>query len=362
MIELSQEIKDILHFKQGKREVTFRYDLLNYDEIKIGELTALDGSLGLNSLAQIKRRGRFNIKDTEINDVDWVNDRIRPVYILNGEHEFPLGVFMMASPVKRFAGDSIYRNIEAYDTSLIIREDKFDNRYRVIKGANYVTVIRQILNSAGIWKVNIPANAATLRTDREFEIGTSKLEVVNALLSEINYTSIWVDEAGYFRSSPYQVPNERQPEYIYKNDQMSVIIPDTLSEEADFFNVPNKWVVVASNPEAEALRSVYTNQNSASPASTVNRRRTIVDFRQVDDIAGQAALDDYVRRIAYEASNVYGRYVFSTALMPHHTYMDCIYCEHTRFGIKDKYIETNWGMDLSNGGTMTHSCRRVIQI
>jgi len=31
MILLSQQEKDLLHFKNGFRKVTFRYDLLNYD-------------------------------------------------------------------------------------------------------------------------------------------------------------------------------------------------------------------------------------------------------------------------------------------------------------------------------------------
>jgi len=359
MIKLEKNIIDMLH---SSREVSFRYDLLNYNETKIGELTSLGGRLGLNSLAQIKRKGSFQFKENELQDVDWLNDKVQPVFILNKQYEFPLGVFMISSPTRSLRKKSIYREVECFDTSLVLLEDKFDTRYRVLKGTNYVTAITQIISSAGIWKINIPHINATLRTDREFEIGTSKLEAVNYLLQEINYTSIWVDELGNFTANPYILPNDRIVEYTYKNDDMSIIIPDTSVEEIDLFSVPNKWVVVTTNPEVEPMVSRFINDNPASPTSTVSRRRNIVDFREVDDIASQSILDEYVRRIAYEASNVYGKFIFDTAIMPHHSYMDCLYCEHSDLGIKNKYIETSWEIDLKANGRMKHNARRVIQL
>ena len=359
MIKLEKNIINMLH---NSREISFRYDLLNYNDTKIGELTSIGGNVGLNSLAQIKRKGSFSFKENEISDVDWLNDRVRPVFILNEIYEYPLGVFMISSPTRLLKKKSIYRKVEGFDTSLILLEDKFDTRYRIVAGTNYVTAITQIVSSAGIWKINIPHIEAVIKTDREFEIGTSKLEAVNYLLQEINYTSVWVDELGNFTANPYVLPTDRIVEYTYKNDEMSIIIPDSSIEEMDLFSVANKWVVVATNPETVPLVSRYTNDNGGSPTSTVNRKRMIVDYREVDDIASQAILDDYVRRIAYEASNVYGKFIFDTALMPHHSYMDALFCEHTDLGIKNKYVETSWEMDLKAGGKMSHNCRRVIQI
>lgn len=359
MIKLEKNIINMLH---SNREVSFRYDLLNYNETKIGELTSLGGNLGLNSLAQIKRKGNFQFKENELDDVDWLNDKVQPVFILNNQHEFKLGVFMISSPSRALRRKQIYREVECFDTSLVLLEDKFDTRYRILKDTNYITAITQIIGSAGIWKMNIPYIDAKIKNDREFEIGTSKLEAVNYLLQEINYTSIWVDELGNFTANPYILPTDRLVEYTYKNDEMSIIRPDRSTEEIDLFSVPNKWVIVATNPETPPLVSRYTNENAGSPTSTLNRRRTIVDYREVDDIANQTILDDYVRRIAYEASNVYGKFIFDTALMPHHTYMDALFCEHTDLGVKNKYIETSWEMDLKAGGSMRHSARRVIQL
>lgn len=363
MINLDNNIKNILH---DNREVRFRYDLVNYNDIKIGELTSIPGGkLRLNSLAQIKRTGSFKFKESEFKDIDWLNDRVQPFFMLKVDKEWmewPLGVFLISSPSRNVVKSNIYRNVECYDTSLILLEDKFDTRYRISAGMNYVEAITQIINGAGIWKVSIPTMIGNIKVDKEFEIGTSRLEAVNELLGEINYTSIWVDENGNFVSSPYILPTNRTVEYEYRNDEMSIILPETSTEEIDTFSVANKWVVVASNPETESMVSRYTNDNASSPTSTTSRKRNIVDYREVNDILDQTTLDNYTQRIAYEASQVYGKFIFDTAIMPHHTYMDCLYCEHDKLGVSNKYIETSWEIELAAGGKMRHSARRVINI
>lgn len=360
-----EDVMSQLHARTGRREVSFRYDLLNKHDVKIGELTSRQGgTINFNSLAEIKRTANFSFKEKELQDVDWLNDRVRPVFILKmpgGFAEWSLGVFLVSSPIRKELNKSINREIEAYDSSLILKEDKFDNRYRIPAGTKYTKAITDILSGAGIWKVNIEDNPGIISVDKEFEIGTSKLEAINSMLTEINYTSLWIDENNYSIAKPYVLPSSREVEYIYKNNELSVIHNGAM-EELDLFNVPNKWVRYLSTPEKTTIRSVYVNDLSASKTSTINRGRTIVDVDKVDDILDQATLDDYVKRLAYESSNVYGKFVFETALMPHHGYMDVLFLEHSELNISAKYTETAWNMNLSIGGRMVHDTRRVIQI
>lgn len=355
-----EEVKKQLH---SNRVVKYRYELLNKDGIMIGELTVTGGTITLNSLAEIKRTATFTVKET--GDVDWLNDRIRPVFCLRmpdgGWAEWPLGTFLMSSPTTRLENKEKYRNVEAYDESLILVEDRFDNRYIIPAGTGYITAIETILGSAGIWKIKITNHHGVTAVAKEFEIGTSKLTAINQLLSEINYTSLWVDEYGYFVSRPYVIPYEREAEYEYRNDDLSVIFPGSVHEE-DLFSVPNKWVVVASNPEREPLRSVYINDIPASKTSTVARGRVIVDFREYEDIYDQETLDARTKRIAYESSQIYGKFIFETANMPHHSYLDMLFIEHTGHGIAAKFTETSWTIQLSHTGRMRHETRRVIQI
>jgi hypothetical protein len=362
-----KQVTDQLHGRSGSRGIVkFRYELLSKEDVKLGELKAQPGRVALNSLAEIKRTAVFQITEQEAQDINWLSDRIRPVFCLQmpdgGWAEWPLGVFLLSSPTRKDVNKKIKREIEAYDSSLILKEDKFIDRYFIAAGTKYTVAINEILNAAGIWKINIIDHPGTLAADREFEIGTEKLFAVNELLAAINYTSLWVDENGYFMAQPYVLPSNRDPEYEYRTDDLSIIHLGA-EEELDLFAAPNKFVRYVSNPDrAVILRSEYTNDLSTSPTSTINRGRTIVDIDHVDDIFDQATLDDYTKRLAYNASQVYGKFEFSTALMPHHSYYNCLFVEHSDFGIAHKYMESSWSMNLQAGGTMTHSCRRIIQI
>ena len=359
-----QQIIDMLHAKNASRVIKFRYDLLNRQEIKIGTLdNVVSGEVSMASLAtDIKRTARINMKDNK--DIDWLNDRVQPFCMLkmpDGWVEWSLGIFLLNSPKKREQNKQIYRGIEAYDGLQVLLDDKFDSRYTIASGTKYITAINNIFFTLGITKVNIPNTDLTLAITKEFEIGTPKLRAINELLGELNYTSLWVDERGYYTAMPYIIPSDRAIDYQYKDDELSVIY-NGLEEELDLFSVPNKFVVVQSNAETEPLTSAYTNENPASITSTLSRGRTIVDVREVDNIADQTALDNYTKRIAFEASQVYGHIEFETAIMPMHSYSDLLQIQYSGLGINDRYVETNWTIPLTVGGRMKHSGRKVVAI
>jgi hypothetical protein len=386
----AEQVKAAIHMASGSRKIDFRYELLDNNENVIGELdNVIDGEISMDSLASIKRTAKFQLKDD--GSINFLSDRIRPYlrlyvppgkllgryyYFLQSSYsaefdiragstvggwvEFPLGIFLLSSPTRKDERNSIYRDVEAYDGLLILRDDKFDLRYTVPAGTNYRQAVIDILASAGITKHNIEQTDKVLPVDMEFDPGTEKLEAINALLQAINYTPIHVDVYGYFTSMIYRSPSIRSAEYTYKDDELSIIYPG-MEEELDLFNVPNKWVVVCSNAE-QSLMSSYTNSNPNSPTSTVNRGRTIVDYREVTDIADQQSLDAYVQRIAFEASQVYGKLTFETALNPLHDYMDVLQLEYSPLGIKDKYVETGWTMPLKAGARMKHEVRKVVSI
>jgi len=358
-----QEVIKALH---SSREIKFKYNLLNKDEVKIGELTTLDNGniIYVDSLAEIKRTASFVFKENETKDIDFLNDRIQPMFCLkmpNDYIEWSLGIFLLNSPTREENYNDILRKVTAYDSNLILKEDKFDNRYRIAANTNYINAINNIINGAGIRKINIVDNGYTLNKDKEFEIGTNKLEAINALLKEMNYTTLCVDKNGYFISKPYVLPTYLNAEYSYKNDDMSIIYNGAI-DELDLFNVPNKWVVTASNPEEIPLTSIYVNNLPSSKTSIYSRGRTITKVKQIDSILNQQKLNEYTKKLAIEDSQVYGRIIFDTALMPHHSYNNILFIDHSDFGISTKYEETSWRMDLSLKGRMNHECRRVVLV
>lgn len=356
----SQLIKPVIFMI---RELKFRYELLNKDNLHLGTLDSTGGSVTFNGLAEsIKRTARFSIRESELKDVDYLNDRIRPVISLNGI-EYPMGVFLIPSPTRIKRTGGVYRNIEGYDVTQIMLEDKVTDRFMVKEGLNYVTAIIQIINSANIYRVSIPSSDNVLVRDREFEIGTSKLKIANELLKEINYNQLWTDRHGTVRSEKYVLPNNIEMSFRYESgDKNEFILSDSFSEDIDLFNIPNTFVVLATNAEREAITAKYVNNNPSSPTSVSRRRRTIVDYREVSDIANKEVLEEYVKRIAYNASNIYSNVEFDTIINPMHEYLDGIYLYDKVLGIDSKYVETGWEIDMSIGGRMKHKARKVVLI
>ncbi|MFP5109627.1 GH25 family lysozyme [Neobacillus sp. C211] len=380
-----EDIQNMLHAKTGSRFLMFRYDLLDVNENKIRELrNVVSGSVQMSALSTIKRTARFRIKEDPNEPINFLNNRIQPwamfklpdKFVQNADGtrvllegkwiEYPLGVYLLSSPKKSEVGNDVFRDIEAYDGIVILEEDKFINRYTVRAGTKYTQAIIEILQGAGITKYNIGASDRVLPNDVEYEPGTEKTKPISDFLTAINFTALYVDEYGYFTAQPYVSPSDRNPNYRYIEDQFSVV-QNGVEEELDLYSVPNSWAAIYTSVDSTsenqiALISNYTNTNPDSPTSTVNRGRTIVDYRKVNEIADQAALDQYVQRIAFEASQIFGKVTFETAIMPFHGFQDVIYLENKTLGIAGKYAETAWSFDLQAGASMKHEVRAVINI
>lgn len=60
----SEEIRDMLHGKHGSRVVNFRYDLLDKDENKKGELSrVVSGEVSMSAFANIKRTAKITLEE-----------------------------------------------------------------------------------------------------------------------------------------------------------------------------------------------------------------------------------------------------------------------------------------------------------
>jgi len=355
----AEQVKSALH--SPIRRMSFRYELLDSSNRVLKELSGVtDAAVTMNSEASIQRTAKFSVED--IDGIDYLSNRIKPYARLKVGTvyaEFPLGVFLLSSPSKSF-GITVSRQIDAYDQVQILNDDRVTSLYRIAAGTSYVSAILGLLSGAGITNSNIATSTRTLPVDREWDGGTTKLAIVNELLSALNYKPIYFDEDGVAIGTPYVSPDQRASEYTYADDENSVIFTGSEQTE-DLFNIPNQFVLVVSQPDRPVLKSVYTNTSASSPTSTVNRGRTIVSYEQVD-AADQTTLDGLAKMSAFKASQVYQTISFSTALMPHHSYNDVISFNSGMMGLNAKYEEVGWTMPLKAGARMQHTIRRVIAV
>lgn len=274
--------------------------------------------------------------------------------------EFPQGVFLLSSPKRnRTEGGTIQRDVDAYDQLQVLTDDKVTDRYTVAAGIQYTEAVRDLMS--GIPNKSITNSAITLPVAKEWDPGTSKLSIINDLLSAINYRSLSFDEDGAGIVQPYTSPDDRPSEYSFADDETSVISPE-MEQALDVFAVPNKWVLVVSDPDRAPLSSTYTNADPTSLTSTTSRGRTIVDFRTEQDAADQASLDGLVQRLAFEASQVFEEVTFTTGLWPVMGNDDVYDLTYSGLAISAKYSAHTWDMQLEAGSLMKHTARRVVQV
>jgi len=379
-------------FDRGIRKIKFKFELYNgRGEFKKDLSNILSFKISHNYFSQIKTTARISM--IEDKDIDYINDVIRPkvlisyydkptvredkeVVFLNMVHpveaevinegeygdweEYPLGHFFLSSPKREDKLGSVIRDIEAYDISLTLAEDKITERKVIREGSRYIKEISDIIQNAGIRRFFIESDVDVLtKRTIEYEPGTSLLTIVNDLLGQIGNTPLYMDNIGVLNSFKYVNPAEREPTIKYSGEDSLVLVG--AEEELDIFNVPNVFTVAISNPDEEPITRTVVNDDPSNPLSTVRRGRRIVDFRTVEDMSNEDSLERYVVRIANEANTQYGAIKFRTPIVLGHWYSEVIELKYPPLGIEGTYLESGWEMDLKVGGEMTHTLRKVIR-
>lgn len=365
----SAEVIAALTAQSGTRSLTFRHDRLDSGNKYLGPIRSMTAAEVSNaSLASIKRTAKFTLLDSE--GINYGSDRIRPWARLAmpadsrvGYVEWPLGVFVLASPVREYdpvTGD-VRRVVDAYDQALILQQDQISDRYSIAAGTLYTNAIATLV-AGYTFTASIVPSAATLAVALEWAPGTTVLQILNDLLAGCNYYSALFNEQGSLVCKPYLSPASRASEYTYADDQHSTIT-GKLAQNLDLYSVPNKWVLILSEPGlASPLVGSYTNANPLSPTSTVARGRTITKVVTETIAADQTTLTALAAKMAFSESQVYETVTMTTALMPMHSDSDVITLVVGPLGVSAPYAETAWTMPLKAGATMSHSVRRVVSI
>lgn len=209
--------------------------------------------------------------------------------------------------------------------------------------------------------VNLTPSTAFPSAPKDYDPGTTKLAIINDQLSLLNYNSLYHDENGIPQLIAIVDPATRPPEYVYADDDTSVTLPEK-SETFDLYNVPNVFVLVASNPDSTLYTATWINDNPASPTSTISRGRQIVHYELESDATDLLTLQLKAQTLATQAGLPYDEIDFTTAIMPFHSSNDVYGVAYSDLSVLDKFNEIKWSFTLKDGETMKHSARRQVQI
>lgn len=350
----------------GVRRLSFRYELLDRFNVKKADLVGvLSGSISYDASADVKRTGTFMFREG-YDSINYLSDRVKPwVQLGMGDGlvvEWPQGVFLLSSPDRSLATSGVVtRSVTAYDQLVVLSSDTTSDRYSITAGTYFSDAIHAVVDGS-IPQVFITGSALTLPVTWDYEAGTSKLTILNDLLSAMNYRSAWFDENGRLVCEPYVLPEQRTVGYTYATDQTSLIMGD-IDQALDLFDVPNRWTLVVSDTDQGSFSSTYTNTSSTSPTSTVSRGRTISVLLDGQSAADQATLDALTLKQAYQDSQVFETVAFDTAIMPFHSNADVLGLSIGGLALgSEKFEELSWAYELKVGASMSHTVRRTVSV
>lgn len=238
---------------------------------------------------------------------------------------------------------------------------KIETRLHLAKGTLYTAAIQALLVESGITDFFVEANTATLQADREdWEPGTDRLTIINALAAEINYNSIWMDGGGTVHCSAFRMPSADAISVTYRDGEYSVQYPEW-TQAVDLFDHPNVFIAEVDNPDLEtSMRAVSVNDRPDSVFSTVNLGRRVVSYEKLDNIASQAELQAHADNKRFKSLQSTETRTFYTGPSGRHAVFDLV--ELVRDGESTLYEETGWRLELEQPYKMTHTGKRVVYL
>ena len=250
------------------------------------------------------------------------------------------------------------QQVEAYDRNMWLSWHKVETRAYYAAGSSYSTIIGQLLTSAGITLYSMSPTTATLQSDREWDIGTSYLKIVNDLLDDLAYNHIWFDGRGFGIMQAYQTPTVNAIQHRYGRGSYRQIGVEH-SSELDVFSRPNVFIVVRSSPDySSALTATAINDNPLSSLSIARRGIRIPFVQKVNNIADQASLQAYADRLRDQNMEGSETVQIQTAIQPDHGVGDIVAVEtEEMMGV---YREVGWSFSLAAGEWMAHTLERTV--
>lgn len=355
----------------GNRAASWRIDLLNNDESPAGSLDGVDGGSLEWSTAQIKGRGTLNVTETFDPETglstapDWLNIRIRPVYVLNDTTEWPRSIFIPTAPVEQWSDGVRSWSVDMLDKSCVLAQDRVDAYYSLAAGVNVIDSVRDLIVSSGENAGAITDSTETLAVARAWPAGTSKLTIINELLDSAGYFALIVDmTSGQFRVEPSTRPAQRSIAYELTDGSGSIYGED-FTREVDIYGIPNKVIHVSQGTsDTEALTSIATNTDPSSPYSYAARGRWIVndDAAQAVDATSQEALDIITRRDLINATSVTATIDITHAPLPNVDINAAVRFANTPAGVDARHVITRTTLTIESVGALALASTTLRQV
>lgn len=341
----------------------------------IDEVAVYSRALSAQEVREHYQKGADDLRET------FLTDRLK-LYIAiemdsNGTDgtpyaEWPVAELLLQNPRRIATETGVILEADAFDQNVLLANHSFAARYSVAAGTNYITAIQTVLTTVGFAasQFTLTPTSLTLPAAREWDAGTSALQVINDLLQAINYqlsggnARFRFNGEGMGIAEPYALPHTRSDEYTYDTDEHSVIQVG-VEQELKLIRIPNKVVLTRADPGATNITGTATNNAVESNASVPNTGQTVTRTAEVP-AADQSTITALAQRDLTEGTEAM-RLAWTHNLAPWIDNADRVRFIHSFGGpgsleLDDSFIITEWRMPLDEIGNMSCRAKQVVKV
>lgn len=289
--------------------------------------------------------------------IDYYRDTLVPVLVFDSI-EYPCGEYFITTSIFNSDGINSWFDITGFDLCYKAKRVKIEERVYFPSGTLYTMAIEQMLTLSGISSYIVNPSELTMATDREdWDLGTDRLTIINQLLKEINYNTLYMGMDGVIRATKHNNPVGENVTIHYGGNGARILVPGSRIE-IDAFDHYNIFNYTCENPDLPMyLTATAENNHAQNPFSTINQGRVPV-WRKVDNVADQETLQAMADRECQESMVAYDSIEFETGVNPQHSVFDIVSIN------KKEYVgivsEISWNMDFSVGGIMSHRGKKAV--
>lgn len=351
----------LLDLNATSRAASWRFDLYDGSDYQ-GTLTLADrGSppnLSVDTSRAIKRTlTGVVLMPGEIEEIDVVRWSMKLVMLLNDGSQWPQGTFRWAD-VSRPVVSSMDGVVQMgavcnFVDQLMIVDQQLDRSVSYPPGTNITDAIVALLAELPI-EFNVMSSSAMISPEAEavsWNIGASRLKIINDLAAMIGYHDLYFNNAGVGILAPMPDPLVVSADVLqYPVGQRTFF--GTATRSTNLLDLPNRFVVVNNGATQVPVFGEYDIPADA-PHSFENRGFFVTQVEQFQGIASSADATYAAQSLGRMWRFPYETVEFAGPPDPRHDHYDIVNFEG------DQFLELSHNVMLRDGSDHQHVLRRT---
>lgn len=338
---------DILNLVIPNRSDRFEFDLLDQTHTKIGTVTVDQTAAPTVTVNTTQNATRaltsLAISGTDLSQIDPIRNRIQPWMILQNGDRFPLGIYMFGQDNDTQHSWGTTKTPELVDETFRV-DRALDSTATLPTGGSIISLINTLLAPIGLVQIVIEAADQACSSPLLYRVGSGRYAALAALASLLGCYPPFFDNAGAFRFKVAPSPTDTTINDTYALGGR--IIADTIVTSSTAYRAPNRYQVIGDNVDTPVV-GIYDLPASA-PHSAAQTGEIVTTTRNMQGLSDQNIANVAAYVDALTDRTTYRTIAFSSTADPRHDTYDLMNV------LGDRYLETGWSLQCSNGGVMTH--------